>query len=123
MGVLQPGCLAPPYTLNLGIDPVGNSRATFPNDFPISLGDCEVRKLSVLELTLLGPAHICLNGKPVADFFSSKALILFCYLALEEDRVCARETLTDFLWGEHPGMLAKSNVRQSLHNLQKRFPG
>ena len=76
----------------------------------------------MIELALLGPPRITLDGKPVTEFISSKALILFCYLALES-RTHARETLAGLLWGEMPEDRAKSNLRQVLHNVQKLFPG
>ncbi|MBN1311519.1 MAG: tetratricopeptide repeat protein [Anaerolineae bacterium] len=77
----------------------------------------------MLELTVLGPPHAALDEEPVTDFISSKALILFCYLALEGNRSHARETLAGLLWGEMPEERARSNLRQALHNIQKLFPG
>ncbi|MBN1313021.1 MAG: tetratricopeptide repeat protein [Anaerolineae bacterium] len=76
----------------------------------------------MIELTLLGPPSITLEGKPVDGFISSKALILFCYLALESERTHAREELASLLWGDMPDGRAKANLSQALHNIQKLLP-
>ncbi|MBN1430076.1 MAG: tetratricopeptide repeat protein [Anaerolineae bacterium] len=76
----------------------------------------------MLELTLLGPPLITLDGKPVTDFVSRKALLLACYLALEGEHAHTREKLGHLLWGEKPDRRARASLSLALHNIQKLLP-
>ena len=74
-----------------------------------------------IDLELLGYPQIIRNNRPVSDFISNKALLLFCYLVLET-RTHSRDTLATLFWGDMPEKRAKANLRQALHNIQKLFP-
>ncbi len=76
----------------------------------------------MLQINLLGYPSVSLDGIPVTDFISQKALVLLCYLAVEA-RPHSRDYLAGLLWAEMPQERALSNLRQALHNLQKLVPG
>lgn len=75
----------------------------------------------MLKLTLLGYPTITFCDSPLTTFISNKTLILLCYLA-SHPRSYARETLAGLFWGGVSNERALSNLRQSLHNLQKLAP-
>src|SRR5690606_24570979 len=76
----------------------------------------------MLQIDLLGYPSVSLDGSPVTEFISQKALVLLCYLAVEA-RPHSRDYLAGLLWAEMPQERALSNLRQALHNLQKLVPG
>lgn len=57
----------------------------------------------------------------MAGFVSSKALALFCYLAVNGGREQQRATLAALLWGESPDDDAAASLRQALANLRRLF--
>ncbi|MBN1429955.1 MAG: tetratricopeptide repeat protein [Anaerolineae bacterium] len=77
----------------------------------------------MLELELLGSPAIILDGKPVTELLSAKALLLVCYLATEQERSHDRDVLHNLLWSEVPEERARLSLRQALHHIQKTLPG
>jgi predicted ATPase/DNA-binding SARP family transcriptional activator len=76
----------------------------------------------MLRLLLLGRPQIILNGQPVVEFVSEKALALLCYLVVQRG-MHARGTLAGLFWGEMPEARARANLRMALYNLQQLIPG
>jgi two-component SAPR family response regulator len=62
-----------------------------------------------LSISCLGPCQVTINGIPITEFRSSKALALLVFLAVESGRPHRREWLTGLLWpefDEHAARLA-----------------
>lgn len=76
----------------------------------------------MLKFKLLGYPTITFQDVPLTAFISNKTLILLCYLACHQ-RSFGREMLAGLFWGDASHERALSNLRQSLHNLQKLAPG
>ena len=76
----------------------------------------------MLKFALLSYPAILYDDSPVTDFISQKALVLLCYLAIE-NRPHSREVLAGLFWSEMTQERALSNLRQALHNIQKLVPG
>ena len=72
-----------------------------------------------LELALLGPQWITLDGKPVEGFAFQKARALLYYLVMEGGQPLSRESLVGMLWPEMPEAAARTNLRQALSNLRE----
>jgi len=70
-----------------------------------------------LELRLLGPPQILLDGTHVSDLTSRKALALFYYLCAT-GRSHSRQALAGLLWSELPEARARRNLRGELHRLR-----
>lgn len=70
-----------------------------------------------LELSLLGPPTITLNGEPVGGLRYSKAQALLYYLAVT-GRPHSREALAALLWGDLPEDAARTNLRTVLSKLR-----
>ncbi|MBN1429492.1 MAG: tetratricopeptide repeat protein [Anaerolineae bacterium] len=77
----------------------------------------------MLELALLGPPHISLDGNPITGFASRKTLLLLCYLALEGEHSHTRIKLAGMLWGESPERRSRANLSDALYNIQQILPG
>jgi predicted ATPase/DNA-binding SARP family transcriptional activator len=75
--------------------------------------------LSQLEIRLLGPFEVLLDGKPITGFESSKVRALLAYLAAEGHRPQRREHLAGLLWPDWPQKSAISNLRYALADLRK----
>lgn len=75
----------------------------------------------MLNLSLLGPVEIELNGEPVTKLRSSKTMALLAYLAVNP-RPHTRHALANLLWGETSEEQAKNSLRVTLNNLNKLFP-
>jgi DNA-binding SARP family transcriptional activator len=75
--------------------------------------------MAKLEISLLGPFQVQLNGAPVTAFESVKVRALLAYLAAEADRPQRRETLATLLWPDWPQKSALSNLRYALADLRK----
>lgn len=72
-----------------------------------------------LEIRLFGPLEICLDGDPVTELRSEKALALLTYLAVESNQVHRREKLAGMLWPDYRESSARTNLRRALSDLRK----
>jgi len=70
-----------------------------------------------VEISLLGPARVCLDGEPIR-FRTDSTCALLAYLVLHPAVPCRRETLAGLLWPEQPEPAALHNLRQTLLNLR-----
>jgi predicted ATPase len=77
--------------------------------------------MSRLEISLLGPFRVTVDGNPVTRFEADTARALLAYLALCASRQapCRRETLAGLLWPEQPEAEARHNLRQALSRVRK----
>lgn len=75
--------------------------------------------MSYLELGLLGPFQVLLDGQPVTAFESNKVRALLAYLASESTRAQLRERLAALLWPDWPQQSTMSNLRYALADLRK----
>lgn len=73
----------------------------------------------MLKLSLLGPARVRLDDRPLSRFYSVKTQALLYYLAVESDRPHPRAILTGLLWPEFPQRDANRSLRQALFQLNK----
>ena len=73
----------------------------------------------MLEINVLGYPEVYIDDELVDNFLSNKVVVLLCYLALNP-HIHARERLAGLFWGDMPDSKAKSNLRQALHDLNKR---
>jgi predicted ATPase/DNA-binding SARP family transcriptional activator len=71
-----------------------------------------------LEIHLLGPLQVLLDGSPVS-FESSKVRALLAVLAGEAPRPQFRESLAGLIWPDWPQQSAMSNLRYALADLRK----
>ncbi|MCZ7668279.1 MAG: hypothetical protein M5U34_14375 [Chloroflexi bacterium] len=71
----------------------------------------------VLDMALMGPLQINLQGEP-APFVSTKAQALLCFLAVSE-RVYTRQALAGLLWGDLPEADARRNLRGVVMKLRQ----
>ncbi len=74
-----------------------------------------------IDLRLLGPVHVEVDGVPVRGFASRKTLALLCYVALAE-RPVQRTRLATLFWGDKQPAQARANLSWSLHALQSVVP-
>ena len=72
-----------------------------------------------LSITLLGPFQVAHDGRPLIGFESNKVRALLAYLATEQQRPHARETLAGLLWPDYPQRSALNNLRSALANLRQ----
>jgi predicted ATPase/DNA-binding SARP family transcriptional activator len=72
-----------------------------------------------LAISCLGPCQVTINGIPITEFRSSKALALLVFLAVESGRPHRREWLTGLLWPEFDEQAARHSLRQTLTNLRQ----
>ena len=72
-----------------------------------------------LEIRLLGPFEVILDGEPVEGFESMKVRALLAYLATETARPQQRDSLAGLLWPNWPQKSALSNLRYALSDLRK----
>jgi DNA-binding SARP family transcriptional activator/regulation of enolase protein 1 (concanavalin A-like superfamily) len=71
-----------------------------------------------LQLSLLGPPEIVLDGHPVTGLNSDKVRALLFYLAVEAGRPHRRESLAGLLWPDYPERSARTNLSNALSNLR-----
>jgi DNA-binding SARP family transcriptional activator/predicted ATPase len=71
------------------------------------------------QLRLLGSFQVALDGRPLTGFRSDKVRALLAYLAAEAGQEHRRETLSTLFWGESTESAARTNLRQSLSNLNR----
>jgi DNA-binding SARP family transcriptional activator/Tfp pilus assembly protein PilF len=70
-----------------------------------------------VDLRLFGPGSLTCDGKAVRPH-SAKAFALLAVLAAAPDRLHARATLTELIWGETSSAAARHSLRQALHSLK-----
>jgi WD40 repeat protein/DNA-binding SARP family transcriptional activator len=75
--------------------------------------------MSRLNIRLLGPFEVALDGQRVVNFESDKVRALLAYLAVECARPHRREALAGLLWSEWPEQSARANLRRALANLRQ----
>ncbi len=70
-----------------------------------------------LEISLLGGVNLKLDGQPVAEVTSQKAIALFVYLACNQ-RPISRDALATLFYGHLPQTRARANLRVLLSRLR-----
>ncbi|MEZ4664243.1 MAG: BTAD domain-containing putative transcriptional regulator [Caldilineaceae bacterium] len=73
--------------------------------------------MSKLELRLLGPPLLLLNGEPVKGFVTRKAEALFIYLATNQ-QTHRRTTLAAYFWPDAAEKYAHNSLRRAFSNLR-----
>ncbi|MEM9955211.1 MAG: BTAD domain-containing putative transcriptional regulator [Chloroflexota bacterium] len=76
----------------------------------------------MLKIMFLGYPQVYVGEQLIEKFMSTKVVILLCYLIINP-KIHSRERLAALLWGNMPDNKAKSNLRQALHDLNKRLNG
>ena len=71
-----------------------------------------------LALSLLGTFRATLDDAPITSFESAKVRALLAYLAVENTRPHARETLAGLFWSDFSNSDALRNLRLALSNLR-----
>ncbi|MDX2139259.1 MAG: BTAD domain-containing putative transcriptional regulator [Chloroflexota bacterium] len=74
-----------------------------------------------IHVTTLGQLRIARNGQTLADFVSSKAALLFVYLAMQPGEH-TRKKLAAMFWSETPDEQALKNLRTVLTSLRQNLP-
>ena len=72
-----------------------------------------------LEISLLGPIQINLEGESIRGFKSNKVRALLAYLAVEADKPHRRESLAGLLWPDWSEREALGNLRYILSDLRR----
>src|SRR3954470_14840046 len=72
-----------------------------------------------LNVALLGPLHVSLNGVPAGGFGYDKVRALLAYLLLEGDRPIGRDALAALLWPDAAPGTARKNLRTALATLRQ----
>src|SRR5512136_1902424 len=72
-----------------------------------------------LELRLLGPFQVMIDGRAITGFESSRVRALLALLAAEAPRPQFRESLAELLWPGWPQQSAMTNLRGALSDLRK----
>jgi predicted ATPase/DNA-binding SARP family transcriptional activator len=75
--------------------------------------------VATLRLNFLGPFQATLDGRLLHGFRSDKSRALLAYLAMQDGRLVARETVVGLFWGEDEEQAARSSLRQVLSNWRK----
>src|SRR5215208_5892890 len=73
--------------------------------------------MTQLELGLLGPLQVTLDGQPVGGLAYAKVRALLAYLAVEA-RPHGRDALAEFLWPDQPAAAARRSLRVALTTLR-----
>ncbi len=71
-----------------------------------------------LEIRLLGPPQVRLEGDSLTRLRSDKVCALLAYLAVEADRPHRREKLAGLLWPGYPEASARASLRRALADLR-----
>ena len=71
-----------------------------------------------LEIRLLGPFEVTLDGEAVTDFETNSARALLAYLASHPGRARPRPVVAEMLWPDRPAGAALSNLRHVLSVLR-----
>lgn len=80
------------------------------------------RPMARLEMTLLGPVQIVLDGNPVPSLPYDKVRALLACVAAEPDRPHRREALAALLWPEDDERAARHSLSQALWTLRQCLP-
>jgi len=72
-----------------------------------------------LEIRLLGPLQVKLDGKPLTGMRSDKVRGLLAYLCVEADKPHRREKLAGLLWPDYPEASARGSLRRALADLRQ----
>jgi predicted ATPase/DNA-binding SARP family transcriptional activator len=72
-----------------------------------------------LAISLMGPFHVTLHGKPAGSFEYDKVRALLAYLCVNYQRPHRREMLAGLLWPNQSERAARSSLRQALATLRK----
>ena len=70
---------------------------------------------SILDIRLLGPPEVSLNGDPI-EVDTRKAIALLAYLSVEGD--ATRDTLATLFWADSPSDRARATLRRTLSALR-----
>jgi len=81
-----------------------------------------MQALSGLQIALLGPLQVQVDGNELTHFSFKKGQALLAYLAVEGDHPHRRETLAGLLWPEQPELAARQSLRQVLLKLRQVIP-
>ena len=71
-----------------------------------------------LEISLLGPYSVRLDGKPLTAFGYQKVRALLAYLAVQRSRPNTREQLMGMLWSDVPERRARQSLSRALSTLR-----
>jgi len=71
-----------------------------------------------LEISLLGPYSVRLDGKPLTAFGYQKVRALLAYLAVQRSRPNTRERLMGMLWPDVPERRARQSLSRALSTLR-----
>ena len=71
-----------------------------------------------LEISLLGPIRVALDGEPVTRFRGDTARALLAYLAVRAGTPCRRDSLAALLWPDDLESVGLQNLRQALRRLR-----
>ncbi len=75
-----------------------------------------------LQVRLLGPFHLTVDGRPADGLASARLQSLFAYLLLHADRPQSRVLLSSTFWPQSSESNARNNLRQLLHQLRQALP-
>lgn len=92
-----------------------------------ALADCDttepfgsaVGARCTIEVFILGPLHIAIDGHPISRWRSSKARSLFEYLSFHPDRPTRRDVLMDVFWPGYTRESARNNLNVAFYNLRR----
>jgi len=76
-------------------------------------------ELARLEIYMLGNLRILLNGRPIIDKMSNKAIGILCYLAFHKGKPISRDKLASFFWDSGNIEAVRYNMRYNLWALRK----
>jgi predicted ATPase/DNA-binding SARP family transcriptional activator len=71
-----------------------------------------------IEISLLGPLQVAVNGRTVTDFRTESERAVLVYLAMHSDTACRRDALAALLWPDRPDAAAFRNLRVTLSRLR-----
>jgi DNA-binding SARP family transcriptional activator len=74
--------------------------------------------MSRLEIQLLGPTQVRLDGQPITGYRADTAQALLAYLAMHAGTPCRRTSLAGLLWSDYDESSALTNLRQALRRLR-----
>ncbi len=72
-----------------------------------------------VEIELLGPFGLLVDGRPLTELYSDKVRALVSYLAAESGRPHRRETLAGLLWPDYLESSARQSLSQALFALRR----
>jgi len=75
-----------------------------------------------LHIQLFGTFHLAYEQEPIVNLSTGKVQSLLVYLVLHPEVPQSRQTLSYLFWPESSESQARTNLRQTLHQLKQRFP-